>query len=132
MFVEMLCKCGRCLFGQHKTARRRFVFAVRQLRGSYPLALKKFPGKHRSINHSAGYYVTGEAGEIHTNTIESAFSLFKRGILGNYHFVSIKHLHRYLAEFEHRFNERKNPERFQLTLQKMVQSEPIQFAELTA
>jgi transposase-like protein len=99
---------------------------------SYPLALKKFEGKHRSINHSAGHYVTGDSGEIHTNTIESAFSLLKRGIIGNYHFVSIKHLHRYLAEFEHRFNERKNPERFDLTLRRMLTSEPIQYKELTA
>jgi transposase-like protein len=99
---------------------------------SYPIAVKKFEGKHRTINHSAGYYVTGEGGMVHTNTIESAFSLFKRGILGSYHFVSIKHLHRYLAEFEHRFNERKNPERFEYTLRRMVNSEPIQYKELTA
>lgn len=99
---------------------------------SYPLAVKKYTGKHRTINHSAGYYVTGEDGKIHTNTIESAFSLLKRGIIGNYHFVSIKHLHRYLAEFEHRFNERKNPEKFEMTLRKMVQSEPMTYAELTA
>jgi len=99
---------------------------------SYPLAVKKFEGKHRTINHSAGYYVTGEDGKIHTNTVESAFSLLKRGIIGNYHFVSIKHLHRYLAEFEHRFNERKNPERFDLTLRRMLTTEPIQYKELTA
>ena len=99
---------------------------------SYPMAVKKFKGKHRTINHSAGYYVTGDDGEIHTNTIESAFSLLKRGIIGNYHFVSIKHLGRYLAEFEHRFNERKNPERFDETLRRMVNTEPIQYAELTA
>lgn len=99
---------------------------------SYPMAVKKFTGKHRTINHSEGYYVTGESGEIHTNTIESAFSLFKRGILGSYHFVSIKHLHLYLAEFEHRFNERKNPERFEYTLRRMLNSEPLQYKELTA
>lgn len=99
---------------------------------SYPMAVRKFAGKHRTINHSAGYYVTGEDNKIHTNTIESAFSLLKRGIIGNYHFVSIKHLHRYLAEFEHRFNERKNPERFDLTLRRMLTSEPIQYKELTA
>src|ERR1017187_5032717 len=99
---------------------------------SYPMDVRKFAGKHRTINHSAGYYVAGEDNQIHTNTIESAFSLLKRGIIGNYHFVSIKHLHRYLAEFEHRFNERKNPERFDDTLRRMVNSEPIQYKELTA
>jgi transposase-like protein len=49
---------------------------------SYPLALKSFAGKHHRINHSLGYYVTGQHGEIHTNTVESAFSLFKRGLSG--------------------------------------------------
>jgi transposase-like protein len=99
---------------------------------SYPMAVRKFEGKHRTINHSAGYYVTGIDGQIHTNTVESAFSLLKRGIIGSYHFVSIKHLHRYLAEFEYRFNERKNPEKFESTLRRMLTSEPVQFKELTA
>jgi hypothetical protein len=91
--------------------------------------------KHRGHNHSSSDSQDGQRStltKIHTNTIESAFSLLKRGIIGNYHFVSIKHLHRYLAEFEHRFNERKNPERFDLTLRRMLTSEPIQYKELTA
>lgn len=99
---------------------------------SYPLALRKFEGRHRHINHSLGYYVTGESNEIHTNTIESAFSLFKRGVMGNYHIVSIKHLHRYLAEFEFRFNERKNVERFQKALGRMMRTEPVEYKEITA
>jgi hypothetical protein len=48
------------------------------------------------IRHSVGQYVQGM---IHTNTVESAFSLLKRGIVGNFHKVSIKHLQRYLNEF---------------------------------
>ncbi len=99
---------------------------------SYPLALKRFSGKHHRINHSLGYYVTGANNEIHTNTVESAFSLFKRGLLGSYHIVSIKHLHRYLAEFEFRFNERKNKERFDKTLARMMRKEPLRYAEITA
>lgn len=99
---------------------------------SYPLALKKFTGKHRRINHSLGYYVTGESNEIHTNTVESAFSLFKRGLSGSYHIVSIKHLHRYLSEFEFRFNERKNPELFQKTLSRMMQAEPMEYKSVTS
>jgi transposase-like protein len=99
---------------------------------SYPLALKKFTGKHHRINHSLGYYVTGDQNQIHTNTVESAFSLFKRGLAGSYHIVSIKHLHRYLAEFEFRFNERKNKERFQKTLARMMQTEPMPYATVTA
>jgi len=99
---------------------------------SYPLALKRFKGKHHRINHSLGYYVTGDQNQIHTNTVESAFSLFKRGLLGSYHIVSIKHLHRYLAEFEFRFNERKNANRFQKTLGRMMQAEPMPYATITA
>ena len=41
------------------------------------------------------------------NTIENAFSLLKRGIIGNFHKVSIKHLQRYLDEFSYRFNRRE-------------------------
>lgn len=99
---------------------------------SYPLALKKFTGKHHRINHSLGYYVTGESNEIHTNTVESAFSLFKRGLNGSYHIVSIKHLHRYLSEFEFRFNERKNPHRFQKTLRRMMEATPMEYKSVTA
>jgi transposase-like protein len=57
---------------------------------SYPLALKKFEYRHSSINHSEGFYVTGPNGLVHTNTIESAFSLLKRAIIGSFHVVSIK------------------------------------------
>jgi hypothetical protein len=55
------------------------------------------------VNHSIGEYVRGE---IHTNTIEGYFSIFKRGINGVYHHVSQQHLKRYLAEFDFRYNER--------------------------
>ncbi len=51
-------------------------------------------------------------GEVHTNTIESFWSLLKRGILGTYHNVSKKYLPLYLAEFQYRFNNRKNPNIF--------------------
>jgi transposase-like protein len=58
---------------------------------------------HGSVNHSIGEYVRGE---IHTNTIEGYFSIFKRGINGVYHHVSQQHLKRYLVEFDFRYNER--------------------------
>ena len=57
------------------------------------------------MNHSEGEYVRGTA---HTNTVEGYFSLFKRGIVGAYHHVGEKHLHRYLAEFDFRYNARKD------------------------
>jgi transposase-like protein len=99
---------------------------------AYPIALKAYKGKHKTINHSAGYYVTGESHEVHTNTVESAFSLLKRAIIGNFHSVSIKHLHRYLSEFETRFNARKADDRFNPTLRAMLGIEPMPYAELTA
>jgi transposase-like protein len=74
----------------------------------------------------------GDQNQIHTNTVESAFSLFKRGLSGSYHIVSMKHLHRYLAEFEFRFNERKNSERLQKTLGRMMQAEPMPDATIIA
>jgi transposase-like protein len=99
---------------------------------AYPIALKRYKNKHLSINHSAGYYVTGIDGEIHTNTVESAFSLLKRAIIGNFHAVSIKHLHRYLSEFETRFNARKAEDRFNPTLRAMLEIDAMPYAELTA
>jgi len=59
--------------------------------------------RHESVNHSIGEYVRGDA---HTNTIEGYFSIMKRGINGVYHHISAKHLKRYLAEFDFRYNER--------------------------
>jgi transposase-like protein len=99
---------------------------------AYPIALKAFKGKHKTINHSGGYYVTGDQNEIHTNTVESAFSLLKRAIIGNFHAVSIKHLHRYLSEFETRFNARKATNRFESVLGRMLAGDAMPYAELTA
>ena len=56
--------------------------------------------------HSAGQYVDYENPTIHTNTIEGAFSIFKRGMKGVYQQCQKKHLHRYVAEFEFRYNNR--------------------------
>jgi transposase-like protein len=74
----------------------------------YPYAMKGTNLKHRTVTHSHGEYVRyTKSGPIHTNTIESAFSLLKRGIIGTYHQLSTKHMQRYLHEFEWRFNRRK-------------------------
>ena len=51
-------------------------------------------------------------GEVHTNSIESFWSLLKRGILGTYHNVSKTYLPLYLNEFSYRFNNRENPDMF--------------------
>ena len=63
----------------------------------------EFPN-HSVVNHSAGEYARGN---VHTNTIEGFFGLLKRGITGVYHHVGKGHLHRYLSEFDFRYNSRQ-------------------------
>jgi transposase-like protein len=64
---------------------------------------------HKSVNHSAGRYVDGV---VHTQTIDSFWSLLKRGIMGSFHKVSRKYLPLYVAEFEFRYSNRNNPDIF--------------------
>ncbi len=66
---------------------------------------------------------------VHTNTIESAFSLLKRGIVGTWHRISVKHLPAYLNEMAFRFNNRKNPRPFQVTLKRLLDSKALPFAQ---
>jgi transposase-like protein len=61
---------------------------------------------HDTVNHSKGEYVSFDDATVHTNTIEGYFGLFKRGMKGIYQHCDEKHLHRYLAEFEFRYNNR--------------------------
>ncbi len=66
-----------------------------------------FDRKHSKVNHAEKEYVRMENGElITTNTIESYFAILKRGINRVYHHCDAKHLHRYLAEFDFRYNNR--------------------------
>jgi transposase-like protein len=83
---------------------------------------------HKKINHSSGVYVMGD---IHTNTVESAFSLLKRGIMGTWHRISAKHLPAYLEEMEFRFNRRKRSDLFVDTLRHMVTAPVLTFKNLT-
>ena len=63
--------------------------------------------EHDAVKHSIGEYVNMLDNSIHTNTVEGYFGIFKRGMKGVYQHCSPKHLHRYLAEFEFRYNNRK-------------------------
>lgn len=70
--------------------------------GGY-LHLGKAFARHEMVDHGADEYVRGDA---HSNTVEGFFSVLKRGIYGTYQHASRKHLHRYLAEFDFRYNNR--------------------------
>jgi transposase-like protein len=83
--------------------------------------------KHKTIRHRDKVYVQGD---VHTNTVESAFSLFKRGIAGNFHKVSIKHLQRYLNEFSYRFNRRGDADLFEQTVGRMAGVKQMPYAKL--
>jgi transposase-like protein len=58
---------------------------------------------HQTINHGAKEYARGE---VSTNVVEGVFSIFKRGMTGVYQHCQSKHLHRYLSEFDFRYNNR--------------------------
>jgi transposase-like protein len=70
--------------------------------GQYRPIGKEF-ASHQAVNHGVEEYVRGEA---HSNTVEGFFSILKRGVYGTFHHVSEAHLHRYLAEFDFRYNTR--------------------------
>jgi transposase-like protein len=72
-------------------------------------ALSAYGRRHESVNHSRGEYVRGE---IHTANIDSFWALLKRGIIGTYHNVSKKYLPLYLAEFQFRYNHRREADIF--------------------
>jgi hypothetical protein len=73
---------------------------------TYYNKLDGFAG-HATVAHSHGEYVRyGGPVPIHTNSVEGYFSIFKRGMKGVYQHSSEKHLHRYLAEFDFRYNAR--------------------------
>ena len=98
----------------------------------YNFNATKYQGKHKTVNHKSEEYVRYEGGLcITTNAIESAFSLFKRGVVGTWHKVSVKHLPAYLQEMTWRFNNRKNKFLFRDTLMQMLQSDNLEYKELT-
>lgn len=68
--------------------------------------MKKFFAAHGTTSHGRGEYVNLEDRSIHSNTVEGYFSIFKRGMKGVYQFCGEQHLHRYLAKFEFRYNNR--------------------------
>jgi transposase-like protein len=94
----------------------------------YPFAMGSKRDRHKTIKHKDTYVV----GDIHTNTVESAFSLLKRGIIGTWHRISTKHLPAYLNEMSFRFNRRKESDLFVDTLRHMITAPVLTFEKLTA
>jgi transposase-like protein len=86
-----------------KIARRKSYLATDE-NPAYTKLGKEFGG-HGTVNHSANEYVR-LGGFVYVNSAENYFSIFKRGVIGTFHHVSEQHLHRYLAEFDFRYNSR--------------------------
>lgn len=97
---------------------------------AYAIYLQRhFDAEHKTINHSRTYGI----GDTHTNTIENAFSLLKRGVYGTFHRVSVKHLGRYCNEFSYRFNRRgEQLQMFDATLKSILNEKALPFKKLTA
>ncbi len=83
--------------------------------------------RHETVKHSEDEWVRGD---VHTNTIEGAFSLFKRSVVGAYHHISKKHLPRYLDEFEFRYGNRENPYWFRDALLQLLKTGVVPFRDL--
>lgn len=77
---------------------------------------------HYAINHGTGEYVNGDT---HTNTLEGFWALLKRGVVGQFHYVTEKYLNSYINEFCFRYNNRDNKGIFDLTLQKAVNLQQV-------
>lgn len=92
-------------------------------------ALQDEDTRHDTVTHSKKEWVRGD---VHTNTVESVWSLLKRSIIGSYHHVSVKHLPAYIDELEWRYNNRKNPYLFRDTLIRLCESEVLGYQELVS
>jgi len=95
----------------------------------YQFGMTYLQKKHKTVNHSKKEYVRGD---VTTNTVESAFSLLKRGIIGTWHRVSTKHLQAYLQEMTWRFNNRKNEFLFRDTMLKLIAADNLEYKSLIA
>ena len=89
---------------------KKAVLMTDEYKGYLPV--KKYM-LHQTVNHGTKQYVNGN---IHTNTIEGFWALLKRGIVGQYHKVSVGYLQRYVDEFAFRYNNRKNDDVFDLVM----------------
>jgi len=91
------------------------------------ISLGKSGWKHQIVSHSKDEWVRGQ---VHTQGIESFWSLFKRGLIGSFHSVSVKHLHRYLNEFSFRFNQRESEDLFALIIMNLAIGSALRYKAL--
>ena len=93
------------------------------------IGLKKKNYKHESVNHGTGEYIRGQ---VHTNGVESFWSMFKRGYVGVYHKMSEKHLQLYVNEYVGRHNGRQEPTMNQISgVVKSMLGKRLSYKELT-
>lgn len=85
--------------------------------------------RHETVVHSRKEWVQGD---VHTQTMEDVWSLFKRSVIGSYHHLSVKHLQAYLDELSFRYNNRENAFLFRDTLRQLIGAESMPYAELIA
>ena len=93
------------------------------------LGIEDHDTRDETVNHSIKEWVVGD---VHTNTIEGVWSLFKRSIIAAFNKVSEKHLDRYLEELEWRYSNRGNDHIFVDTLRRIVSTEPMTYERLVA
>ena len=93
------------------------------------IGIEDWNTRHETVNHSEEVWVVGD---VHTNSVEGVWSLFKRSLIGAFHKMSAKHMDRYLEEFEWRFNNRDNPDIFIDTLRRIVNTGNLTYRKLVA
>jgi|SRR5208283_2810390 len=84
--------------------------------------------KHESVNHIRKEWARGD---VHTGTIDGYWGLLKRGVIGSFHQISVKHLHRYLSEFQFRWNNRESQDIFALVIAALVIGAALPYVKLT-
>lgn len=85
--------------------------------------------RHESVSHSQKEWVRGD---VHTNGVEGVWSLLDRSIMGSFHQISTQHLPAYLDEIAFRFNNRNSRYLFRDTILKLIEAEPLTYAQLVA
>jgi transposase-like protein len=120
-----------------RVSRKAITEAIRQNVSPKAKALytDEFPGyksldkdfNRHAVNHIKLEFVRGD---VHTNSIEGFWSLFKRGIRGSWHHISRKHMDRYLGEFCYRQNNREIPDLFVQTVRKLTEMDALPYEKL--